>query len=76
MRAHDSDHGYESDLRPKASRLEEPESAVAMRAALSGAPWARDLEGIDAIDPDLTLKGLAILHDEVAGGERLELGLP
>ena len=36
MRAHDSDHGYESDLRPKASRLEEPESAVAMRAALSG----------------------------------------
>jgi hypothetical protein len=43
---------------------------------LSAAPWARDLEGIDAIDPDLTLKGLAILHAEVAGGERLELGLP
>ena len=31
---------------------------------------------IDAIDPDLTLKGLAIVHAEVAGGERLELGLP
>ena len=40
------------------------------------APWAAALEGIDAIDPDLTLKGLAILHAEVAGGERLELGLP
>ena len=30
---------------------------------------------IDVIDPDLTLKGLAILHAEVTGGERLELGL-
>ena len=36
MRAHDSDHGYESELRPKASRFEEPESALAMKAALSG----------------------------------------
>jgi Domain of unknown function (DUF4157) len=36
MRAHDSDHGHESELRPKASRLEEPESAIALRAALSG----------------------------------------
>ena len=43
---------------------------------LSAAPWAGDLDGIDAIDPDLTLKGLAIVHAEVAGGERLELGLP
>jgi type III pantothenate kinase len=47
-----------------------------LTGGLSAAPWARDLEGIDAIDPDLTLKGLAILHAEVAGGERLELGLP
>ena len=36
MRAHDNDHGYESELRPKASRLEEPESALALKAALSG----------------------------------------
>lgn len=36
MRAHESDHGYESELRPKASRLEEPESALALKAALSG----------------------------------------
>ena len=33
------------------------------------------LADIDAIDPDLTLKGLAILHAEVGGGEPLELGL-
>jgi type III pantothenate kinase len=47
-----------------------------LTGGLSAAPWAADLDGIDAIDPDLTLKGLAILHAEVAGGERLELGLP
>jgi pantothenate kinase type III len=47
-----------------------------LTGGLSGAPWARALEGVDAIDPDLTLKGLAILHAEVTGGEKLELGLP
>jgi len=26
---------------------------------------------VDAIDPNLTLKGLAVLHAEVAGGEPL-----
>ena len=34
------------------------------------------MRGFDVIDPDLTLKGLAILHAEVGGGEPLELGLP
>jgi type III pantothenate kinase len=47
-----------------------------LTGGLSGAPWARALEGVDAIDPELTLKGLAILHAEVTGGEKLELGLP
>ncbi|HEV2006787.1 MAG TPA: type III pantothenate kinase, partial [Candidatus Limnocylindrales bacterium] len=47
-----------------------------LTGGLSAAPWAGALEGIDAIDPDLTLKGLAILHAEVAGGQPLELGLP
>ena len=47
-----------------------------LTGGLSAAPWARALPGVDAIDPDLTLKGLAILHAEVGGGERLELGLP
>jgi type III pantothenate kinase len=54
-------------------------AAASVRAILTGglaaAPWARGIEGIDAIDPDLTLKGLAILHAEVGGGEPLRLGL-
>jgi type III pantothenate kinase len=46
---------------------------VVLTGGLSAAPWARDLPGVDAIDPDLTLKGLAILwtlaggHDDVPG---------
>ncbi len=46
-----------------------------LTGGLSAAPWATDLAGIDAIDPDLTLKGLAIMSAEVAGGEPLRLGL-
>ncbi|HEX5826633.1 MAG TPA: type III pantothenate kinase [Candidatus Limnocylindrales bacterium] len=40
-----------------------------LTGGLSAAPWAQDIAGIDAIDPDLTLKGLTILHAEVAGGD-------
>ena len=47
---------------------------VVLTGGLSAAPWARELDR-DAIDPDLTLKGLAILHAEVGGGQPLELGL-
>ena len=36
---------------------------------------AGSIEGVTVIDPDLTLKGLAILHAEVAGGTPLELPL-
>jgi type III pantothenate kinase len=46
-----------------------------LTGGLSAAPWARALRGVDAIDPELTLKGLAILHAEVGGGEPLQLGL-
>jgi type III pantothenate kinase len=46
-----------------------------LTGGLSAAPWARAIEDVDAIDPDLTLKGLAILHAEVSGGEPLQLGL-
>ncbi len=46
-----------------------------LTGGLSRAPWVQALEGIDAVDPDLTLRGLAILHAEVAGGEPIELGL-
>jgi type III pantothenate kinase len=46
-----------------------------LTGGLSAEPWATGIDGVDAIDPNLTLEGLAILHAEVAGGERLELGL-
>jgi type III pantothenate kinase len=46
-----------------------------LTGGLSAAPWARAVDGVEAIDPELTLKGLAILHAEVGGGEPLELGL-
>ena len=47
-----------------------------LTGGLAAAPWAADLPGIAANDPNLTLSGLAILHAEVSGGERLPLGLP
>jgi type III pantothenate kinase len=46
-----------------------------LTGGLSMAPWARGIRGVETIDPELTLKGLAILHAEVGGGEPLELGL-
>ena len=46
-----------------------------LTGGLSAAPWARRSRASTPIDPDLTLKGLAILHAEVSGGEPLEAGL-
>jgi type III pantothenate kinase len=60
----------------EAAGIEPSAVRVILTGGLSGAPWARDLANVDAIDPDLTLKGLAILHAEVGGGQPLELGLP
>ena len=49
----------------------EPAAVVAvLTGGLSRAPWARGVQGVDAIDPELTLKGLAILHAEVTGTAR------
>lgn len=48
---------------------------VVLTGGLSRLPWASAIEGVEAIDPDLTLKGLAILHAEVAGGQPLQLEL-
>lgn len=39
-----------------------------LTGGLSAAPWASAIEGVEIIDPDLTLKGLALLHAEVSGG--------
>ncbi|HEX3428927.1 MAG TPA: type III pantothenate kinase [Candidatus Limnocylindrales bacterium] len=59
----------------EAAAVEPRDVRVILTGGLSAAPWARMIEGVDAIDPDLTLKGLAILHAEVSGGQPLELGL-
>jgi type III pantothenate kinase len=48
---------------------------VVLTGGLSALPWASALEGVEAVDPELTLKGLAILHAEVAGGQPLKLSL-
>lgn len=53
-----------------------PDVRVVVTGGLAAAPWASGIEGVDAIDTDLTLKGLAILHAEVSGGRPLRLGLP
>lgn len=51
------------------------EVRVVLTGGLSNAPIAATIEGVTAVDPNLTLKGLAILHAEVAGGTPLELPL-
>ena len=58
------------------SATSEDDVRVILTGGLSGTPWARTIGRVDAIDPDLTLKGLAILQAEVGGGQPLELGLP
>jgi len=58
-----------------ASEVEPEAVRTILTGGLSQAPWVRGLERIDAVDPDLTLKGLAILHAEVTGGQPLRLEL-
>ena len=54
----------------------DPDSIPAiLTGGLARSEWAGGIEGISIVDPDLTLKGLAILHTEVAGGEPIEAGL-
>jgi type III pantothenate kinase len=48
---------------------------VVLTGGLSRGAWAGALDGVEAIDPELTLKGLAILNAEVAGGQPLQLNL-
>jgi type III pantothenate kinase len=57
------------------ARVAASDVRVLLTGGLAAAPWAHGVEGVDAIDPDLTLRGLAILHAEVSGAERMELGL-
>lgn len=54
----------------------EPDAVHALlTGGLASGSWTAGLEGIELVDPDLTLKGLAILHAEVSGGQPLSLGL-
>lgn len=48
---------------------------VVLTGGLSSTDLARSIEGVEAIEPDLVLAGLALLHAEVAGGQALGLGL-
>ena len=45
------------------------EARLKRRICVSLEPRARTVEGIDAIDPDLTLRGLVLFHEAVAGPE-------
>jgi type III pantothenate kinase len=45
----------------RGEKVEESAIQVVLTGGLSAAPWARALPGVDAVDPELTLKGLAIL---------------
>ena len=38
---------------------------VILTGGLSNVAWAREIRGIDSIDPSLTIRGLVLLHDEV-----------
>ena len=46
-----------------------------LTGGLARAPWAAGIAGVGAIDPELTLKGLAILHAGVTGGDPIQAGL-
>ena len=58
-----------------ASGVEPAAVKTILTGGLSRASWVAGIEGIGMIDPDLTLKGLAILHAEVTGGEAIKAGL-
>ncbi|HEX7591056.1 MAG TPA: type III pantothenate kinase [Candidatus Limnocylindrales bacterium] len=57
----------------RSERVDPKEIQVVLTGGLSAAPWARALPGVDAVDPELTLKGLAILW-ALANGEPTDSG--
>ncbi len=42
---------------------------VVLTGGLASLPWARTVDGVDAIDPELTLRGLILFHRAVAGAD-------
>lgn len=59
----------------EASAVAPGDVRAVLTGGLSAAPWARGIDGVDAIEPLLTLRGLVLLHAEVTGGRPLPLGL-
>jgi type III pantothenate kinase len=52
-------------------RVDEQAIQIVITGGLSAAPWVKSLPGVDAIDPELTLKGLAILWALANGSPEL-----
>lgn len=42
---------------------------VVLTGGLASLPWAGTVEGVDAIDPDLTLRGLVLFQRAVTGSD-------
>jgi type III pantothenate kinase len=42
---------------------------VVLTGGLAALPWARTVEGVDVLDPELTLRGLVLFHRAVAGAD-------
>jgi type III pantothenate kinase len=55
----------------RSEKVEPQKIQVVLTGGLSSAPWARKMPGVDAIDAELTLKGLAILW-ALASGEPVD----
>jgi type III pantothenate kinase len=51
----------------RGEKVDESYIQVVLTGGLSAAPWAKSLPGVDAVDPDLTLKGLAIVWAVASG---------
>lgn len=64
MHVHDTDQSLESSLRPKASRLEESESSIALRAALSGRLTAAGPRGVAGLQRAVGNGSTAALMEE------------
>lgn len=53
-------------IRAELARDGTADAHVILTGGLATAPWATEIPGVDVIDSDLTLRGLAILHAEIA----------
>jgi hypothetical protein len=64
MRTHDGDHGYESEVRPKSSRVDDRSSDMAVQAALAGRLDAAGAAGILGLQRAVGNSGVAEAMEE------------